>query len=98
MFSMRYSVPCKVYTGYHVTSKDEHGLSVLTVDNPLAKPRRLFLHTGGKPCSISPRTFTVLLVLCLAISGDLCGIKDKTNLLVVPFEVACVIQDQAPRL
>ena len=29
--------PCKVYTGYHATSKIEHGLSTCTVDNPLTK-------------------------------------------------------------
>ena len=35
LFSTRYSVMCKVYTGYHGTSEIEHGLCVCTVDNPL---------------------------------------------------------------
>ena len=34
IFSMRYSVLCKIYTGYHGTSGIEHGLCACTVDNP----------------------------------------------------------------
>ena len=37
--STRYSVMCKVYTGYCGTSEIEHGLCACTVDNPLAKAR-----------------------------------------------------------
>ena len=40
-FRTRYSVMCKVYTGYCGTSKIEHGLCACTVDNPLAKARGL---------------------------------------------------------
>ena len=47
-FRMRYSVMCKVYTGYHGTSEIEHGLCARTVDNPLAKARGLSLRTGAQ--------------------------------------------------
>ena len=43
IFSTRYSVMCKVYTGYCGTSEIEHGLCACTVDNPLAKARGLSL-------------------------------------------------------
>ena len=43
IFSTRYSIMCKVYTGYHGTSETEHGLCACTVDNPLAKARGLSL-------------------------------------------------------
>ena len=46
MFSMRYSVMCKVYTGYCGTSEIEHGLWACTVDKPRAKARGLSLRTG----------------------------------------------------
>ena len=48
ILSRRYSVMCKVYTGYHGTSKTEHGLYACTVDNPLAKARGLSLRTGAQ--------------------------------------------------
>ena len=48
IFSTRYSVMCKVYTGYCGTSEIEHGLCACTVDNPLAKARGLSLHTGAQ--------------------------------------------------
>ena len=38
---------CKVYTEYHGTSEIEHGLCASTVDNPLAKARRLSLRTAA---------------------------------------------------
>ena len=47
-FSTRYSVMCKVYTGYCGTSEIEHGLCACTVDNPLAKARGLSLRTGAQ--------------------------------------------------
>ena len=47
-FSTRYSVMCKVYTGYCGTSEIEHGLCACTVDNPLAKARALSLRTGAQ--------------------------------------------------
>ena len=37
IFSMIYTVMCKVYTGYCGTSEIEHGLCACTVDNPRAK-------------------------------------------------------------
>ena len=37
ILSMRYSVMCRVYTGYHGSSEIEHGLCICMVDNPLAK-------------------------------------------------------------
>ena len=46
--STRYSVMCKVYTGYCGTSEIEHGLCACTVDNPLAKARGLSLRTGAQ--------------------------------------------------
>ena len=48
IFSTRYSVMCKVYTGYCGTSEKEHGLCACTVDNPLAKARGLSLRTGAQ--------------------------------------------------
>ena len=48
IFSTRYSVMCKVYTGYCGTSEIEHGLCACTVDNPLAKARGLSLRTGAQ--------------------------------------------------
>ena len=53
LFSTRYSVMCKVYTGYCGTTEIEHGLCACTVDNPFAKARGLSLRTGAQPCSIS---------------------------------------------
>ena len=44
----RYSVMCKVYTGYCGTSEIEHGLCACTVDNPLAKARGISLRTGAQ--------------------------------------------------
>ena len=49
IYSTRYSVMCKVYTGYCGTSEIEHGLCACTVDNPLAKARGLSLRTGAQP-------------------------------------------------
>ena len=55
IFSTRYSVMCKVYTGYHGTSGIEHGLSTCTVDNPLTKAWGLSLRTGAQTMlSLSP--------------------------------------------
>ena len=48
IFSTRYFVMCKVYTGYCGTSEIEHGLCAYTVENPLAKARRLSLRTGAQ--------------------------------------------------
>ena len=48
IFSARYSVMCKVYTGYCGTSEIEHGLCACTVDNPLAKARGLSLRTSAQ--------------------------------------------------
>ena len=48
IFSTRYSVMCKVYTGYCSTSEIEHGLCACVVDNPLAKARGLSLRTGAQ--------------------------------------------------
>ena len=39
IISTRFSIMCKVYTGYHGTSEIEHGLCAFTVNNPLAKAR-----------------------------------------------------------
>ena len=48
IFSTRYSVICKVYTGYCGTSEIEHGLCTCTIDNPLAKARGLSPRTGAQ--------------------------------------------------
>ena len=48
IFSTRYSVMCKVYTGYCGTSEIEHGLCACTVDNPLTKARELSFCTGAQ--------------------------------------------------
>ena len=57
IFSTRYSVMCKVYTGYCGTSEIEHGLCACTVDNPLAKARGLSLRTGAQPMLYLPLVF-----------------------------------------
>ena len=54
IFNTRYSVICKVYTGYCGTSEIEHGLCACTVDNPLAKARGLSLRTGAQPMLYLP--------------------------------------------
>ena len=54
IFSTRYSVMCKVYTGYCGTSEIEHGFCACTVDNPLAKARGLSLRTGAQPMLYLP--------------------------------------------
>ena len=54
IFSTRYSVMCKVYTGYCGTGEIEHGLCACTVDNPLAKARELSLRTGAQPTLYLP--------------------------------------------
>ena len=46
IFSTRYSVVCKIYTGYRGTSEIEYGLCACAVDNPLAEARGLSLRTG----------------------------------------------------
>ena len=48
IFSTKYFVMCKVYTGYYGLSEIEHGLFACTVDNPLAKDRGLSLCTGAQ--------------------------------------------------
>ena len=48
IFSKRYSVLCKVYTGYCGTSEIEHVLCACTIDNPLAKAPGLSLRTGAQ--------------------------------------------------
>ena len=53
IFSTRYSVTCKVYTGYHGTSEIEHGLCAFTVGNSLAKVRGYLSVQAHKPCSVS---------------------------------------------
>ena len=53
IFSTRYSVMCKVYTGYCGTSEIEHGLCACSVDNPLAKAPDYLSVQAHKPCSIS---------------------------------------------
>ena len=39
---------CKIRTSYCGTSEIEHGLCACTVDNPLAKARRLSPRTGAQ--------------------------------------------------
>ena len=51
IYSTRYSVMCKVYTGYQGTSEIEHGFCVCMADNPLAKARGLPLRTGAQTIS-----------------------------------------------
>ena len=64
IFSTRYSVMCKVYTGYCGTSEIEHGLCACTVDNPLAKARGLSLRTGAQ-------TMLYLSLVCVTSSDYL---------------------------
>ena len=53
IFSTKYSVLCKVYTGYHGISETEHGLCAYTVNNPLAKARGFLSVQAHETCSIS---------------------------------------------
>ena len=61
IFSTRYSVMCKIYTGYCGTSEIEHGLCACTVDNPLAKARGLSLRTGAQPMLYLPNVILPIL-------------------------------------
>ena len=98
IFSTRYSVMCKVYTGYCGTSEIEHGLCACTVDNPLAKARGLSLRTGAQPMLYLPLRRLSLLIRS-ALFPDiwrLCGSK-----LVVPspsVETDMCIMRQLPSL
>ena len=56
IFIKRYSVLCKVYTGYCGTSEIEHGLCACTVD---AKARDYLSVQANKPCSISHLKYLV---------------------------------------
>ena len=47
---------CKVYTGYHATSKTEHGLSACTVDNPQANLSEQVDKTGREAQSVGHLT------------------------------------------
>ena len=68
IFSTRYSVMCKVYTGYCGTSEIKHGLCSCTVDNPLAKARDYLSVQAHKPCSISHLLPNKLFVLyCIVL-------------------------------
>ena len=60
IFSTRYSVMCKVFTGYCGTSEVEHGLCACTVDNPLAKARGLSLRTGAQTIRTGAQTMLYL--------------------------------------
>ena len=60
IFSTRYSVMCKVYTGYCGTSEIEHGLCACTVDYPLAKARGLSLRTGAQTMLYIPLVLTLV--------------------------------------
>ena len=51
---------CKVHTGYHGSSKIEHGLCACTVVNPRAKARRLSLRAGTKPLRTGVQTMLYL--------------------------------------
>ena len=66
IFSISYSVICKVYTGYHGTSEIEHGLCACKVDNPFAKARDYLSVQVHKPYSISH--LEVLVTNCNATS------------------------------
>ena len=61
---------CKVYTGYCGTSEIEHGLCACTVDNPLAKARRLSLRTGAQPMLYLSLTISKTIVM--STSEDPC--------------------------
>ena len=67
IFSTKYSIMCKVYTGYHGTSEIEHGLCACTVDNPLAKARGLSLRTGAQTMlylSLAKRLLNSVICFC----------------------------------
>ena len=69
IFSTRYSIMCKVYTGYCGTSEIEHGLCACTVDNPLAKARGLSLRTGAQPMLYLPLIaiiYSIIIILTRA--------------------------------
>ena len=48
VFTTRYSVINKVYTGYHGEREIQHDLRACTVDNPFDKARELSLRTGAE--------------------------------------------------
>ena len=65
IFSTRYSVMCKVYTGYCGTSEIEHGVCAYTIDNPLAKARGLSLRTGTQTMLYFSLVFFTSSIWCL---------------------------------
>ena len=68
IYSMRYYVMCKVYTGYYGTSEIEHSLCACTVDNPLAKARGLSLRTGAQT-RLYPSLNVQLLLISLILNS-----------------------------
>ena len=74
IFSTRYSVMCKVYTGYCGTSEIEHGLCACTVDNPLAKARGLSLRTGAQPMLYLPLS---CLRYCICLKQSEVSLKNE---------------------
>ena len=70
IFSTKYSVMCKVYTGYDGTSEIEHGLCACTVDNPLAKARGLSLRTGAQTMLYLSLRVILKLEFCLQAFGE----------------------------
>ena len=67
ILSLRYTVMCKIYTGYYGTSEIEIGLCACMVDNPLAKARRLSFHTGAQTMLYLSQKSLLNLVLTLLI-------------------------------
>ena len=92
VFSKRYSVLCKVFTGYHGTSEIEHGLCACTVDNPLAKARGLSLRTGAQTMlylSLIPRFeyFAGMMLLFLQFSETHLNLFQISNITYMyPFD------------
>ena len=82
IFSTRYSVICKVYTGHCGTSEIEHGLCACTVDNPLAKARGLSLRTGAQTMlylSLIFFTYSLILINFLFLFSHLCRRRIPTK-------------------
>ena len=91
IFSTRYSIMCKVYTGFHGTSEMEHGLCTCTVNNPLAIARGLSLCTGAQTMLYLSQMFylqlqlvwhnTTEVTVSLAITSTTRNVFRKQNLL-----------------
>ena len=107
IFSTRYSVVCKVYTGYYGTREIEHGLCAFTVDNHLTKARGLSLRTGAQTMPYlslvvlvnAPENNTLIMSrCCLQISKIFTRHEKNDTKVLLQLRQLCRIRHQAASL